>query len=217
MAAQYQHASDWVSGAPPYSGVIRADGKWVACAADSQDWTDYLTWAETEGNVPDPYLNPAQGGVKIVLEEGQVPYGVMLDSLPPEEGGSPIEELPPKNVDVPHLQGTGAVGETLTCTMGNWEGEPKLYSSAWVSDAGEEPLAYGSEYVVQPSDAGHSITCVVQATNSHGSTTAPPSNAVAIPGGAVSSASRSVGRESERSVPRQAEPEREHGHTRRKE
>jgi hypothetical protein len=213
MAAQYQHASDYVSGQPPYSGVIRADGKWVACAADSQDWTDYLTWAETEGNVPDPYLNPAQGGVKIVLEEGQVPYGSMLDSLPPEEGGSPIEELPPKNVDIPQVQPASAnVGDTLTCTMGNWEGEPKLYSSAWVSDAGAEPLAYGSEYVVQPSDAGHSITCVVQATNSHGATNAPPSNAVAIPAaGGVAASSRSA----ERAVPRQAEPE--HGHTRRKE
>jgi hypothetical protein len=213
MAAQYQHASDAVGGMP-YSGVIRADGKWVACASDSTDWTDYLTWAGTEGNVVDPYLHPAQGGVKIVLEEGQVPVGVMLNSLPPEEGGNTLAGLPPKNVDVPMVSGDAVVGGTLTCTMGNWEGEPKLYSSGWVSDGGDQALAYGSEYVVQANDAGHSISCIVLATNDYGSTTAPPSNAVAIP------AAGGVTRSTERAVPpvppRQAEHE-EHRHTRRKE
>jgi hypothetical protein len=181
MAAQYQHASDAVDG-NPYSGVIRADGKWIACAGGSQDWADYLTWAGTEGNVADPYLHPAQGGVKIVLEEGQVPVGSMLNSLPPEEGGSVVEGLPPKNTAVPAVMPlTAGVGDTLTCTMGEWEGEPKLYSSGWVSDGGSDALAYGTEYVVQASDAGHAISCIVLATNDYGSTTAPPSNAVAIP------------------------------------
>ena len=186
MAGQYQHASDYTPGSPPYSGVIRADGKWVACAADSPDWDEYLEWAKTEGNVPDPYLHPSQGGVAIVLEEGQVPYGVMLDSIPPEEGGNPVPELPPKNVDIPQIMGDAEVGAALTVTMGNWEGEPKLYSSAWISDE-DTKLAYGSEYVVQPSDAGHSITCVVEATNNAGTTLAPPSNAIAIPAAAAPS------------------------------
>jgi hypothetical protein len=88
MAGAYQHASDYIPGHPPFSGVITAAGKWVAVQAESQDWVDYQTWAATEGNVPDPYLHPAQGGVAIVLGEGQVPYGVMLDSIP---DGEPVD------------------------------------------------------------------------------------------------------------------------------
>lgn len=213
MAAAYQHASDYIPGMGPFSGVIRSsDGKWIACqaVADSQDWADYLTWAETPGNVPDPYLHPDQGGVTIVLQPEEVPVGTMCDSLPEAEGGNPVIGLPPKNVDVPVVMPTTAnVGDELTCTMGNWEGEPKLYSSVWVSDA-VDVLTYGGSYVVQPSDAGHSLTCIVEATNDFGAAKAPPSNAVAIPaaGGAVGTQSRS--RE-----PAHAEPEHEEHRSRR--
>jgi hypothetical protein len=177
--AEYQYASDYTPGYPPSSGVIRADGKWVACAADSPDWDAYVEWAKTEGNVPDPYKHPDAGGVAIVLEEGEVPVGVMLDSLPADQGGNVSDPLPVV-VDVPQISGTPAVGETLTATMGNWEHEPALYDGAWTSD-GVAVVGYGTEYVVQQSDAGHTLTCVVTATNSAGATTAPPSNEIAIP------------------------------------
>jgi hypothetical protein len=86
---------------------------------------------------------------------------------------------PPVNVDVPHVSGTGSVGSTLNCTMGNWSGTPTSYAYAWKSD-GMTDLGAGSSYVVAATDAGHSITCVVTATNALGSTAAPPSNAVSI-------------------------------------
>ena len=89
---------------------------------------------------------------------------------------------PPANVDVPHVSGTGTVGQTLTCTMGNWDnmgsGEVS-YAYQWQSD-GTTDLATGSSYVVAAGDVGHSITCVVTATNALGSTAAPPSNAVSV-------------------------------------
>jgi hypothetical protein len=84
---------------------------------------------------------------------------------------------PPVNVDVPHVSQTGAV---LNCTMGNWNGEPTAYAYAWMADG----VANGgteATYTVKPEDAGHSLACVVTATNAMGSTTAPMSNAVAIP------------------------------------
>jgi len=87
---------------------------------------------------------------------------------------------PPVNVDVPAIVGTPAVGETLSCTMGNWEGEPGSYAYQWLSDADLVGLG-GNTYVVADTDAGKSITCVVTATNVSGSTAAPPSNALAIP------------------------------------
>lgn len=99
-------------------------------------------------------------------------HGAEVDDIP--------AQLPPQNVDVPYLGGTAEVGGTLNCTMGNWTGEPSSYAYAWQSD-GVPNAAAGSDYVVAAGDAGHSISCVVTATNAHGSTSAPPSNAVAIP------------------------------------
>jgi hypothetical protein len=86
---------------------------------------------------------------------------------------------PPAVVDVPHVAGNGAVGDTLSCTMGNWTGEPTSYGYQWKSD-GTADLGTGGTYVVAASDSGHSITCVVTATNALGSTVAPPSNAVLV-------------------------------------
>jgi hypothetical protein len=85
----------------------------------------------------------------------------------------------PTNVDVPYVSGLGEVGQLLNCTMGNWTGEPTSYAYQWKSD-GTRDLGTENVYAVQESDVGHSITCVVTASNALGSTTAPPSNAVTV-------------------------------------
>ena len=84
---------------------------------------------------------------------------------------------PPTVVDVPLVMQNG---DTLTCTMGNWQGEPSAYAYEWHRDG----VAFGATeatYTVQPDDAGHDLACVVTATNALGSTAAPMSNAIAIP------------------------------------
>lgn len=91
---------------------------------------------------------------------------------------------PPVNVDVPHVSGNGVAGEVLNCTMGNWDNTPTSYAYQWQSDGMDVAAASGDTYTVDPADQGKSITCVVTATNSAGSTEAPPSNAVVIAGGA---------------------------------
>ena len=83
---------------------------------------------------------------------------------------------PPVNVDVPHASLTGA---TASCTMGNWAGEPTSYAYAWHND-GVANGATDATYAVQPDDSGHSLACVVTATNAMGSTAAPMSNSVAV-------------------------------------
>jgi hypothetical protein len=83
---------------------------------------------------------------------------------------------PPVNVDVPSVSLTGA---TASCTMGNWQGEPTSYAYAWHSD-GVANGATEATYAVQPDDSGHSLACVVTATNALGSTAAPMSNSVAV-------------------------------------
>jgi hypothetical protein len=178
MAGMYQHASDWIPGYPPFSGVIRvSDGKFIACAANSQEWQEYLDWAAADpANVPDPFLSPNAGGVAIVPAEDQPVYGSMLESLPPADPAL----APPVMRDIPFIEGTAEVGGTLTCTMGNWDGEPTSYDYRWMSDAPAD-LSAGASYVVAAADAGHTVCCVVTATNANGSTAAKPSNGIAVP------------------------------------
>lgn len=82
----------------------------------------------------------------------------------------------PTNVDVPYASQTGS---TLTCTMGNWEGEPTEYWYQWKLD-GANAGTNAANYAVQPADVGKSATCIVTARNAQGETAAPPSNAVVV-------------------------------------
>ena len=84
---------------------------------------------------------------------------------------------PPVNVDVPAVTLTGA---TATCTMGNWQGEPTAYAYQWHRDGVAIDGAIYAAYGALPEDSGHSVACVVTATNAQGSTAAPMSNSVAI-------------------------------------
>jgi hypothetical protein len=91
------------------------------------------------------------------------------------EGGAPAT-APPVNVDVPHAT---QAGDTLTCTMGNWEGTPTGYAYQWQLD-GVDVGADADTYTVTAGEAGQTATCIVTATNDLGSTTAPPSNGVVV-------------------------------------
>jgi hypothetical protein len=86
----------------------------------------------------------------------------------------------PINTTIPYVSPeTAAVGDTLSCTMGEWSGEPTSYAYAWFLD-GAETGAAGSSYTLVAGNEGHTVTCVVSATNTAGSATAPPSNAVTV-------------------------------------
>jgi hypothetical protein len=87
----------------------------------------------------------------------------------------PILVLPPVNVDVPYIW---QEEQRMRCTMGNWENVPTSYSYQWMQD---DTLPIGADNDTLPmlaSNDGHTITCVVTATNAMGSTEAPPSNSV---------------------------------------
>jgi len=111
-----------------------------------------------------PVPTPDAGKVPL---PGMIP-GVVVDAEPETE--------PPANVDAPYLS---QAGETLTCTMGNWDNEPTSYVYEWFIDGGASS-ASGHTYTALPEDVGKIATCVVTATNAVGSTTAPPSNEVVI-------------------------------------
>jgi hypothetical protein len=91
-----------------------------------------------------------------------------------------VQINPPLNTAIPMVSPqTAAVGEVLSCTMGEWLGEPASYAYAWFLD-GTDLGALGSSYTPVAGNEGHSVTCVVTATNTAGSTAAPPSNAVTV-------------------------------------
>lgn len=89
---------------------------------------------------------------------------------------------PPVNRDVPLvcLMPEASV-ETLTCTMGNWDGEPFEYEYEWHRDG----VSIGAPsqtntHVIAPDDQGHGLACVVAATNHFGAVAAPMSNTVPV-------------------------------------
>jgi hypothetical protein len=87
-----------------------------------------------------------------------------------------VQVNPPMNTTVPAVMPlTAAVGEALSCTMGEWSGEPTEYTYQWVSDGAE--VGTGASYT--PAAAG-TVHCMVSATNSAGTAVAPPSNAVTV-------------------------------------
>jgi hypothetical protein len=100
------------------------------------------------------------------------------DDLPTPPGGSNGSggTTAPVNRDVPHVTQSG---DTLNCTMGNWEGEPTSYGYQWKID-GAVAGTDSATHTVAAADVGKAATCVVTATNAHGSTAAPPSNEVVI-------------------------------------
>ena len=113
-----------------------------------------------------------------------------------------VQVNPPSVVDIPVISPEpAAVGDTLSCTMGNWngmQGEPAEYAYQWLSN-GTDTTATGASYSIPPGDDGHVITCVVTATNGAGSTAASPSNAVTV------TATRAAPAKSESSEPKNGE------------
>jgi hypothetical protein len=100
----------------------------------------------------------------------------------------PPETDPPVNVDIPHLtvvSGTGIVGDQLLCTHGNWENMGDLvdvYSWQWQRNGVNTGAAMpNGDRTIQAGDSGTTVTCVVSATNTIGTTAAPASNGIAVP------------------------------------
>lgn len=100
-----------------------------------------------------------------------VPTGLVLEEPPP------VPTEPPVNVDVPAVTPmTAAPGDTLNCTMGNWQNEPTDYHYLWLRDGAASVGADSPDYLVTEADLDHALTCTVTAANVIGMTQGPPSN-----------------------------------------
>ena len=106
------------------------------------------------------------------------PSGELTDPETPPGGGNGGGDgaTAPTNTAVPAVTQSGT---TLTCTQGEWTGEPTSYSYAW-QVAGNAAGTDAATYDVQAGDVGQTATCTVTATNAAGSATAPPSVGVVV-------------------------------------
>jgi hypothetical protein len=154
----------------------------------TQAESDAMVLAATGGAMPlgQPLIGLREGeDLTPAMTQAQNDMAVLIACGPPP--GS----LAPMVVDVPYVGGSATVGGTLTCTMGNWTGEPTEYAYQWRRD-GTGMGSGTAAYLVVAADAGHDIDCVVTATNGNGATVAPPSNAVLIGAAATASAAAPV-------------------------
>jgi hypothetical protein len=103
---------------------------------------------------------------------------------PPPTGGGATA---PANTAVPAVT---QAGDTLTCTQGTWSGEPTTYAYQWKVD-GAVVGTDAATHTVTAADAGKAASCIVTATNAHGSTAAPPSVDLVIADPAAGGQSRS--------------------------
>lgn len=89
--------------------------------------------------------------------------------------------FPPVNTTAPAVTGTGAVGNTLSCTMGNWTYAPTSYAYQWLRNGATRPGGITTPtLVLLAADSGTSISCRVTATNPAGAGTPAVSNAIAV-------------------------------------
>jgi hypothetical protein len=89
---------------------------------------------------------------------------------------------PPQVTLAPELSGAAAVGATLTCAPGTWNGEPApTYTYQWLLNGVNIPSATSNTYVVGPADRGLSLACQVTASN-HEGTQQAISKGLHIPG-----------------------------------
>jgi hypothetical protein len=86
--------------------------------------------------------------------------------------GNSVATLPtvPTNSVLPAITGTTTHGNTLTCSTGTWTQSPTSYSYQWVSGVGYVGAAGVGQntYVLQVSDEGNKMKCIVTASNAVG-------------------------------------------------
>ncbi len=182
------------TGAPTITGT---GGEGQALTEHHGSWTGSPTsyayqWLRCTNNPPfqlgctpiagatGPSYTPTVGDVGATLEVQETTTNAESASDP--VGSAPTLAVfgPPANTVAPVVTGTPSVGQTLSCSTGTWSNNPTSYQYAWLRDFEPIPGATGASYLVAISDAGHSLTCEVTATNPAGSRQAL-TEAVTIP------------------------------------
>lgn len=86
-------------------------------------------------------------------------------------------ESAPVVKDAPYVSQTD---DMLTCTMGNWYGEPDSRTYQWQSNGVDVTDATEENYIVAADDIGQTFTCVQTATNTYGTSDPVTSNEIVV-------------------------------------
>lgn len=123
----------------------------------------------------DPFVPDSIGGSNPGLPYGytSVPStGPLYGVAPP-----PTPVIAPVNTSPPVIVGAPTVGVTLICSPGAWSNNPTGFAFLWNSNGIPISGANTASYALTNADLGNTLTCLVTATNTAGSTGAL-SNAV---------------------------------------
>jgi hypothetical protein len=101
-----------------------------------------------------------------------------VSATPPASGGSGA--VPPTNSAPPRVTGTPLPGDRVTCSVGTWSGSPTGYTYVWKLNGVTIPGVTGNTYVVKIGDEAKTLTCVVVAHNSAGSSSPATSKGVLV-------------------------------------
>jgi len=78
----------------------------------------------------------------------------------------------PHNTEAPHIAGTVAAGNTVTCEKGAWTGKPTpTYTYLWLEEDIAIAEATHPTYLIPTADRGLKISCEVTGTNTEGTQT----------------------------------------------
>jgi hypothetical protein len=184
-----------------YSVALSSDGATAFIGAPDDNGSAGAAWLFTDvgggWSQVDRAGGDCRGGCTGASGAGEIGSGSFGDSVALDGGGrSALAGAPTDNFEAgsawsvaatpsataaPVVTGTAAVGSTLSCTSGTWSGQPTGYDYQWDSAGSTVSGANSSAYVVQSSDAGNTVTCLVQAFNKLGAGPAATSNGVPIP------------------------------------
>jgi len=111
--------------------------------------------------------------------------------IAPDIAGDIIEDAPggdaavaPSNSAAPSISGTAAIGQTLTCDPGTWDGTAPIdYAYQWkVSGGADIGGATASTFVLTSAQFNKQIVCTVTASNTAGSASAATDPTSAVTG-----------------------------------
>ncbi|HKZ14577.1 MAG TPA: DUF3616 domain-containing protein [Solirubrobacterales bacterium] len=138
---------------------------------------------EAIGSMPNLLASGAE--VLLVKDAGAVDFygdGQEAKELIPEWEKSPsnpytlqlpVTKTAPTNTSAPSISGNPEVGQKLTCSSGEWNGNPEpTFAYEWQRDGTQIGGATAATYAAKAGDAGHQVRCVVTASNSVGSAAA---------------------------------------------